>query len=124
MADPSVTIDVSELEKWGADLEAASHRIGADTAKIIRDTATQIHRTARERVPVDTGALRDSITITVEGDGRSNAMSATIGTSSSYAAYVEYGTAFSRPQPFMAPALDAVRDKFQQALRDAVEKTP
>lgn len=55
---------------------------------------------ARLNAPVDTGALADSIRndrghVTVEVD---------------YAAYVEYGTSDTPPQPFLRPAADTVND--------------
>ena len=70
---------------------------------------------ARERVPVDTGALRRSLAVRADG------MSARVTAGTPYAAYVELGTGGARgqmPQPYMRPAFEAGA---AQAARRALE---
>lgn len=50
---------------------------------------------AKGRAPVETGALRDSISAQADG------LTARVYTDCPYAAAVEFGTARSAPQPFM-----------------------
>lgn len=52
----------------------------------LKDTAELVERTAKELVPVKTGALRNSIS--AQGSGMTYNVSAT----TDYAAYIEYGT--------------------------------
>ncbi len=53
--------------------------------------------------PVDTGALRRSINFKVKGNR------ITLGSNLEYAMFVEYGTRFQAPQPFIKPAIDDVK---------------
>lgn len=70
---------------------------------------------ARERVPVDTGALRDSIEATVEGD------TLTVGSSKEYALPVETGTYKMAARPYLKPAMTEYGDEYERTMRDALE---
>ncbi len=90
----------------------------------VKESCELIHKTAQGYCPVDTGALRDSITIDppVEGDA---SVTGSVAPHETYASYVEYGTGqrgdptapyphvMSWPgqaaQPYMRPALDECR---------------
>jgi HK97 gp10 family phage protein len=96
----------------------------------IKEQADQIAEAARQKVPVRTGKLRDSIEVIdynepgfvgyrivaearAEG-GRYNAP---------YAHMVEYGSVHNKPaQPFMLPALEEGRDPTLKAVSDALDK--
>ncbi len=68
-------------------------------AEAVRAGAETVRSGAAEMCPVDTGALRDSIT--AESDGNSAVVSA----NTDYAAFVEFGTSKMAPQPYLVPAL-------------------
>lgn len=70
---------------------------------------------ARERVPVDTGALRDSIEATVEGD------TLTVGSDKSYALPVETGTYKMEARPYLKPAMTEHSEEYEKIMRDALE---
>lgn len=70
---------------------------------------------AQERVPVDTGALRDSIETTVEGD------TLTVGSDKEYAAAVETGTYRMAARPYLKPAMAEYGDEYERTMRDALE---
>lgn len=70
---------------------------------------------ARERVPVDTGALRDSIEAMVEGD------TLTVGSDKEYAAAVETGTYKMKAQPYLKPAMTEHGAEYEWLMRDALE---
>lgn len=73
----------------------------------IADAASAIVIRAQEFVPVDTGALRDSIH--VEGAEGSETRTVIAGGGDvHYAAAIEYGTRFSAAQPFFTPAVEEV----------------
>jgi len=55
---------------------------------------------AKLQSPYQTGTLRNSITGRVEGE------QGIVGTNVEYAPYMEYGTKFTKAQPFLRPALD------------------
>lgn len=88
------------------ELHAASRRVGADMAAVIRKGAMDIQRDAKILAPVDTGNLRSSISTDYTGDGRHGTMTAEIGPTAHYGIYLEFGTSKMRAQPFLFPATD------------------
>lgn len=99
-----------------------------------------VERTAKQKAPKDTGALRQSITSEVRN------LEGVVFTPLYYAPYVEYGTGLfaeqggrtdvpwwykddkgewhktsgQHPQPFMRPALDENREQILRILREAL----
>lgn len=73
---------------------------------------------ARELVPVDTGATRDSISYRVEASG--GQVHIIIGASTDYAIFIELGTVHWAGQPFLRPAIDGIAadiaSRFQAAF--------
>ncbi len=70
--------------------------------------------TAREEVPVDTGALKDSLQMAQAG------LEGSIQTGKEYAVYVELGTARSAAQPFLRPAFLAGAETFRREAAAAI----
>lgn len=99
-------VDASQLNVLVVDLQASTGRVGAEAAKLVRQTALDIEGSAKEFAPVRTGTLWRSIHHEIQGDGRFASMSAEIGTDVEYAPFVEYGTSRMAPQPYMRPAFD------------------
>lgn len=83
----SVRVDISQ---------AGLARIQAEAARVVAQVVDEIAEDARRLAPVDTGALRSSISAE-PSTGRVTA-------SSDHAAYVELGTRHMRAQPFLRPA--------------------
>ena len=101
-----------------------------------------VENTAKEKVPVDTGNLRNSITHTVEDNV------GTVGTNVEYAPYVEFGTGLfssqgdgrqtpwryqsangswhttsgQNPQPYLQPALQSNRKRIQEIFKEAIKE--
>ncbi|HPV49840.1 MAG TPA: HK97 gp10 family phage protein [Smithellaceae bacterium] len=76
---------------------------------------------ARQRVPIDSGKLKNSIRVTrLKGDTRRNirvyAGNRTKG-GAYYAHMVEYGTVKMKAKPFLRPALNAAKSQIQGILR-------
>lgn len=86
-----------------ASLIAALGRMEVESEDALVAVGLQIESTARGLAPVDTGRLRSSIIMTKGRDG--TGFFVQIGTNVSYAAYVEFGTRYMRPQPFLLPAV-------------------
>lgn len=74
---------------------------------------------ARNNVPVDTGALKGSLTLEVNKGGDSP--SAIVGSNLDYAIHVEDGTSRQAPQPFMKPAAKVGKSKMNE-IAEAVLK--
>lgn len=104
-----MSVNTAGLDRIRAGIEGAIERGVVRGANLIADLAQQL-------APVDTGALRDSIHVE---DG-SHALARRIVADTSYAAYVEYGTATSPAQPYMTPAKEQIN--VQQEVADEVRK--
>ena len=66
--------------------------------------------------PVDTGRLRNSITHTIDGNGKA----AIIGTNVEYAKYVHMGTHRQKAQPFLTDAITQNVGKYRRILKAAL----
>ena len=103
-------------------------KMDASKIKSVLQGALALQAQATMLAPVDTGALRGSITIRfkdrdiksgyykadksgTEIDKPRDDDTAHVGTAVNYAPYIEYGTARSVAQPFLRPALDLVQGK-------------
>ena len=104
--------DFSELIAISADLAKASAEVTRRAQVVVRKTAADIEASGKRNAPVDTGHLRGSISTTTSIGG----LSAEIGPTASYGAYVEFGTRRMRPQPFMRPAADHHFPEFTEAV--------
>jgi HK97 gp10 family phage protein len=104
----------------GAELEAALRRLLAEVPQLannlLDDSAMRVEAAAKQRCPVDTGRLRSSIQV-ASGKGWR-----TVSTNVEYAPYVEFGTRRRGAKPFMFPAAEAERPRFQAAVQAALAK--
>lgn len=102
----SMRIDASEVHGFGADLTKMAGATGARVAAVIKKTAFDIERDAKDLAPVDTGVLKGSITSTITGDGRFGKIEAEVGPTAEYGIYQELGTSRMPAQAFLGPAFD------------------
>jgi len=79
----------------------------------MEEVSRAIIEDARDRVPVKTGELHDSLTQLIGEDG----MEAVVGTPLRYAIYQEYGTRKNPPAPFMRPAIDKIANMIESFFR-------
>lgn len=114
-------IDVSEVHRLAFDIESSTGQVGAKVARAVVKTAYEIERDAKINAPVDTGALRSSISTTITGDGRFGAIEAEIGPTVEYALFVEEGTSVHAPQPFMRPAGEKFTPRLVALVADLTE---
>lgn len=90
-------------------------RLPQRTADAIRAAVDETAQQARQRAPVDTGELRDSI------QGRViNQFSGEVVATADHAIFQEYGTRFQPAQPYLTPAAEAVRPQYLAAVAKAV----
>jgi HK97 gp10 family phage protein len=87
--------------------------------ELVKKTAQNIRRNARRRVPVKSGQLRKSIVIHYSSDRTA----AFIRAVAPHSHLIEFGTARGLPaRPFMQPAFDGQKSKYQQALNKIFEE--
>lgn len=80
---------------------------------VVQMNGARLQQQAQEIVPVRTGTLKRSITLTMEDGG----MTANITPTAYYGAYVELGTRFMRAEPYLRPAFDSVAPQFISDLK-------
>lgn len=100
MADVTIRFDQAALDRL---LNGPNGPVAKD---LLRRTI-RVESAAIRLCPVDTGRLRSSITHDMERDSRG--LVGFVGTNVEYGPYVELGTRFMRPQPFLRPALRAAK---------------
>lgn len=111
-----VNLDISQAVAYSARVRTGAGRLGAAGSAALRRAAYAIQADAQALAPVDTGALRSSISTTVTGDGRFGAMAAEIGPTVEYGIYQEFGTSTQAGQPYLTPAFDRQVPGFQAAI--------
>jgi len=79
-----------------------------EAMRCVAEQGAKVENAAKAIVPVDTGALRDSIELLVEGIA--TVATAWVGTTIRYGGYVEYGTSNTPAQPYLRPALDTIAE--------------
>ena len=99
MAD-RVTIDDAALDRL-------FRSTAGPVAKELKRLGVRVNRRAKQLAPVDTGRLRSSIVNETQLDERG--LVEIVGTDVEYAGHVELGTSRMAAQPYLRPALDAVR---------------
>ena len=113
-------VEVDGLDRVRAHLgrlpDGVARRADEATRKAAQDTV----RLARQRAPVDTGALRSSITMRTSRDA--DGVEARVGPTVRYARWVEEGTSRMGPQPYMRPAFDANRTRYVTALQQIIQQ--
>jgi HK97 gp10 family phage protein len=135
-------IEINGLEALLKSLDDVAS--GEQLEKALGKACAVVERSAKEKAPKDTGALRRSITSKVENMG--GTMQGVVFTPLEYAPYVEYGTGLfaenggrkdvpwnyqddegnwhstsgQHPQPFMRPALEENREKIKRILKEGL----
>ena len=133
-----MNVEFEGAEKLIARLDKMSDE--AALRKNLETAALLVERSAKQKAPKDTGALRRSITSKVEG------LEGIVYTPLEYAPYIEYGTGLFaegngrkdvpwnyqddkgnwhstsglKPHPFMRPSLDENRQKILDILKEGV----
>lgn len=80
--------------------------------KAVKLNGSEMSKTAKEYVPVDTGTLKRSIRLDIQENG----VTAKVSANTDYAGYVEYGTRFQTPNLYMAGAFDNQKEKFKKDI--------
>lgn len=110
----SFGVSLEGLSQVKAKLDKLPEDVDKKVADLINKTAINIQNNAKRLAPVDTGRLRSSIRIRFYRD---NGPAADIYTDVEYAAYLEFGTKRMSARPYMTPAWELERAKFEEALR-------
>ena len=88
------------------------------TSQVVRKASFDIEGQAKDRAPVDTGALKNSISTEFENNGLIGIIAPHV----EYATFVEFGTKRMSAQPFMTPAAEAVAPAFISAMKQMLQE--
>lgn len=91
MAEFNVNVDKRDIRKFNRTMSILKKFAKKDFLKAAQDTASNIVFLAKNRVPVDTGALRQSITVGGDKIG-GEVFSVFVDAGMDYAGLVEFGT--------------------------------
>ncbi len=97
-------------------LDALTKQAQARAETAVRDTAFQVQVTAQALVPVNTGALRDSLVAEQRGP-----LIWVVHDGVDYGVAVELGSARVRARPFLTPAVESQRAAFISRLTRILE---
>lgn len=99
-------------------LPAVANALKPRVDHAVKATAERVAADAKDRAPVNTGALRDAIHVQRTGDSEYAVIAGD--NDVFYGHMVEHGTSHTAPRPFLIPALEAARSEIVQAARAAV----
>lgn len=105
-----VTIDLSEVHDLARDIRRHADEAPAKARTIMAAGAQRVVAAAQVKAPVDTGALKGSISADVDG------LSFEVGPTVEHGLYQELGTSEMPPQPYLAPAFDEVEPQILAAV--------
>ena len=126
MPRPEITIDTSGINR-------ILRNLGGNRDRVVRRIAFEVEARAKQKAPVDTGALRASIytrTSNEQAPGPHPIPAPTepgvahVGPSVEYGVYQELGTSRMAAQPYLGPAVAEVRanlERFRDEFRDLAE---
>lgn len=104
----------AEMGRLAADLSGAGVRVSARAGAAMGKALGDIGAGAKNRAPVDTGTLMNSISSEMQRRGGN--VRGEVGPTVNYGAFVENGTSRMRAQPYLRPATDAVLPGYEAAL--------
>ena len=104
----SVKLDTRLLDKMTAEIQPKA-------GQVVNKYGLAITGEAAKNAPLDTGALRNSITSEsmMTGD-----LTFTVQDGVEYGVFLELGTSRMAARPFMLPALEAWRQRFENAFSE------
>ena len=79
--------------------------------QVVEIAARHVETKAKEDVPLKTGATKNSINASPEGE-----LAWRVGPTTEYAPFLEYGTRYMIARPFLIPALEQETPRLQRAI--------
>lgn len=88
-----------------------------DVKRVVRHNGAEMQIKAQDNAPVDTGALKRSIGLSLTDGG----MSAEVEPAMDYGPYPELGTRFMEAQPYLKPSFDEQKENFKKDMKKLTE---
>lgn len=112
----SINFNISGIEGVVSRFNRAIEEVRNFQSTEPKKIANEMIDKMKEKCPVDTGFMRDHISIT-----NSDSMGAQVSSTAEYSKYVEFGTKFMRAQPFFFVIFDEyttqnIKDDFHSSV--------
>lgn len=114
-----MAVTIKGLASLEAKLNKLDPMTRAAALKGVQRAGELVKGSAKNLSPVDTGALRQSISST--SSSTATGAEAEVGTGVEYAPYVELGTSRQAAQPYLHPALQKNKHKATKLIRDEIK---
>lgn len=121
------TIRVTGASDLAKALGVAQKQAPLLVRQVTQKAALDLEAEAKRNAPVRTGRLKNSITTSQAGLSRADVGAGVtaavyeVGPTVDYAPFLEFGTRYMQPQPFLYPAADKIQPIFERAIEKAVE---
>ena len=114
-----MAVEIKGLDSLMHKLDRMGGNVLDALEKAVNNTAIRAQADARFDAPIDTGRLRESIS--VENERNHDSATSKVYTNVEYALFQELGTVNMPAQPFMMPALNSNKTTFEQFARKELE---
>ena len=122
-----MNLKVEGIEHVKRNFNALTDGMNPAAARVLKEIAEEVKTEAKDLVPVDTGALRDSIRLIVTAVSAGDITRVGVraggyevnpktGNLVNYAVYVEFGTSRQSPQPYLIPAASKKASQIMRRL--------
>ena len=105
------------IRKMAVQFRREAATLDDRASQVVRKVAMDTEADAKRLAPVDTGNLRNSITMGPTERNRPGNISYEVKATANYAVHQELGTSKMPPQPFMGPATDRHTPEFYEAMK-------
>ena len=123
----STRLRIEGTENVKRNFNALTKGINPAAARVLKAVAEDVKKEAKERVPVDTGALKASIRLIVTAARAGNVTRVGVraggyevnpktGKLVDYAVSIEFGTSRQTPQPYLIPAASKKASRIMRRL--------
>lgn len=109
-----ITVEIKGIEKLVYEIRKLQSDVRKKVEKLIVQAGVKTQKGARMRVPVRTGALRNSIQMS------KYANIVKVGAYMPYASFVEYGTRKMKARPYLTPSYEEALKELNQELKRVV----
>lgn len=108
-------IEIKGIDKVIKNIDKYNDEIQNKIKQVLADGGMKIQTEAQSRAPVRTGTLRASI------EYKPNGLQVEVVAGVDYASFVEFGTRFMEPQPFLTPAFELVAPQIERDIQEALK---
>jgi len=111
-----VGVEIKGIEELNINVGRVGNALEKAIPRALKLSGLVVEGKAKLLAPVDTGRLRNSIKSVMQSK-----TVVRVGTNVFYAKFMEFGTVFISPRPFLRPALRLSKNKIKQIFRSVLK---